>query len=106
MSVRGVMWLSPSACSGLMYAGVPMETPVAVSRSPGVASSARAIPKSATTASPSESRMFSGLISRWTSPWAWAYSSAPATCVAIRIASSSGSCRSRSSRARRVSPST
>ena len=38
--------------------------PVAVSRSPGAVPAASAMPKSVTTASPSWSRMFSGLMSR------------------------------------------
>jgi len=61
-------WL-PAACSGLMYAGVPIESPVSVSRALPAAAIALAIPKSATTAWPLSSRMFSGLMSRWTTPW-------------------------------------
>ncbi len=51
-----------------MYAGVPMIVPVWVSWLSPAASSARAMPKSATTALPPESRMFSGLMSRCTTP--------------------------------------
>ncbi len=58
----------PIACSGLMYAGVPMAKPVPVNRSPPAAVTARAIPKSATTARPPVSNTFSGLISRCTTP--------------------------------------
>ena len=39
---------------------------------PAGLSSARAIPKSATSACPPLSRMFSGLMSRWITPWPWA----------------------------------
>ena len=70
---------SPVACSGLMYSGVPMAMPARVSRADEAVdsvavpcSSARATPKSATTAWPPLSRMFSGLISRCTTPCAWA----------------------------------
>lgn len=38
---------SAAACSGLMYCGVPIDNPVAVSRSPAAAEMATAIPKSA-----------------------------------------------------------
>ena len=44
--------------------GEPVLSPAAVM--------ARATPKSATTASSPSSRMFSGLMSRWMTPWAWA----------------------------------
>src|ERR1051325_7011125 len=60
---------------------------------------ARAMPKSATTAVPPDSMMFSGLMSRCTIPWLWAYASAPATSVAIRSAPSWESCFSPPSRA-------
>ena len=57
-----------------MYAGVPIASPVSVSRSSPSAPSARAIPKSATRVFPSRvSSMFSGLMSRWITPWSWAY---------------------------------
>ena len=59
-------------CSGLMYAGVPSAIPVSVSRSLPAALIARAIPKSVTRARPSASRMFSGLMSRCTTPRLWA----------------------------------
>ena len=67
----------------------------------------RAIPKSATSVLPSSvSSRFSGLMSRWMTPWPCAYWSACAASRAIRSASSTGSCRSRRSRSRRLSPST
>jgi len=40
----------PPACSGLMYCGVPTTMPLRVSDSAPAACSARAMPKSATTA--------------------------------------------------------
>src|SRR6266849_460459 len=52
MSVRPSIWRSAEACSGLMYAGVPMTIPVSVMRSPLAAVMARAMPKSATRAWP------------------------------------------------------
>ena len=56
-----------SVCSGLMYSGLPMETPVWVS--PSSAPTASAMPKSVTSVEPSRvSRMFSGLMSRWMTP--------------------------------------
>ena len=55
-----------------MYVGVPIAIPVAVSRVPPAAEMARAMPKSVITAVSPESRMFSGLMSRWTTPWLWA----------------------------------
>jgi hypothetical protein len=55
-----------------------------------------AIPKSATRACPPCSRMFSGLMSRCTTPRPCAYESASATSVARRTASATGSWRSRS----------
>src|SRR5438876_358859 len=78
MSLRPSTAASPLACSGLMYAGVP----TAVSGSPPLSSAearsraarvmARPTPKSATTACPASSKMFSGLMSRCTIPWACA----------------------------------
>lgn len=47
------MIVSPAACSGLMYAGVPTIMPVCVSVSLAAKVTAFAIPKSITTASPS-----------------------------------------------------
>ena len=52
-SLRASSESSPKACSGLMYSGVPTHTPRSVSRCPDVPLTARAIPKSATIASPS-----------------------------------------------------
>ena len=66
---------SAAACSGAMYAGVPTTcrpgVSVAAARlrsSVREALSALAMPKSVTTAAPPESRMFSGLMSRCTTP--------------------------------------
>ncbi len=73
MSVRPSSACSPTLCSGLMYAGLPTAIPVSVTLSPAAAVIARAIPKSATTACPLSSRMFSGLMSRCTTSWLWAY---------------------------------
>ena len=90
-----------------MYAGVPITSPALVSASGSTDSwMARAIPKSATTACPPVSRMFSGLMSRWMTPCACAYPSAAATSRAMPSASSTGSCFSRARRARSDSPST
>ncbi len=57
-----------------MYAGVPIAIPAPVSEaSVGFERSrARAMPKSATTACPPDSMMFSGFTSRCTIPWPWA----------------------------------
>ena len=69
-SLRPSISAFPVACSGLMYAGVPMTVPVWVSGRPSPAAlNARAMPKSATTALPPDSMMFSGLMSRCTTPW-------------------------------------
>ncbi len=68
MSVR---WSTsiPRTCSGDMYSGVPIIVPAAVSR---VWSAALAIPKSVIRTFPDRSRrMFSGLMSRWTTPLRW-----------------------------------
>ena len=95
------------ACSGLMYAGVPICTPDEVIHSFVAACViARAIPKSATSTSLPRRRMFSGFTSRCTTSEECAYANATATSRAMRSASPIGSCRSRSSRARSVSPST
>ena len=48
------------------------DIPVSVIRAPLALLAASAIPKSATRAEPSWSRMFSGLMSRWTTPCRWA----------------------------------
>jgi hypothetical protein len=72
MSLRAVISRSPIACSGDMYCGVPMDMPVSVMRVPPALLAASAMPKSATSAAPSCSRMFSGLMSRWMTPWRWA----------------------------------
>ena len=52
---------------------------------------ALAIPKSVTTAAPPESRMFSGLMSRWTIPSACAAASARETSRTIETTSATGS---------------
>jgi hypothetical protein len=68
-SLRASMPRSPVACSGDMYCGVPSDRPVCVRRLPPASFTASAIPKSASIASPSWRRMFSGLMSRCTSCW-------------------------------------
>ncbi len=69
-SLRPSISYEPVDCSGLMYAGVPMMVPVCVRCCPPPAAlTARAIPKSVTTAVPPDSMMFSGLMSRCTTPW-------------------------------------
>src|SRR2546422_500251 len=60
MSLRRSTWPVPAACSGGMYAGVPIASPVSVSLSPPAALTARAIPKSVTIAWPPENIMLSG----------------------------------------------
>ena len=75
-----------------------MPTWVSFSFSLTAALTARAMPKSASSAWPPSSRMFSGLMSRWITPRPWAYCSASATSRVMRSASSRGSCFSRSSR--------
>src|SRR5947208_14209299 len=70
-----------------MYAGVPTESPVSVSRSRPAVLTARAMPKSATIGSPWWSMMFSGLISRWMTPRACAKSRAEAMARVMRSAS-------------------
>ena len=52
MSVRPSMTRSPVACSGLMYCGVPNESPVCVMRVPPALLTASAMPKSATSGWP------------------------------------------------------
>ena len=105
-SLRPSSARSPAACSGLMYAGVPSTTPVRVRLTPPAASSAPAMPKSATIASPPDRRMFSGLTSRWMTSWLWAKLNALATSRVIDMASSMGSWCSRVNRSRSDSPST
>ncbi len=63
-SLRASLPPSPCACSGLMYAAVPIGSPRAVSELPLASPIARAMPKSETIAWPLERRMFSGLMSR------------------------------------------
>ena len=71
-SLRASSCRSAVACSGLMYCGVPMLRPVSVRRGPPASRTASAMPKSASIASPSCSRMFSGFTSRWMTPCWWA----------------------------------
>ena len=83
------MSLSPRACSGDMYAGVPMTSPICVfaqsslamgetETAPGIGGAAgsdrrRASPQSITSTSPNSPVIrFSGLRSRWTTPRSWA----------------------------------
>ncbi len=68
MSLRPSTGEAAVACSGLMYAAVPIGKPTPVSVAPPARPIARATPKSATTACPFEMRMFSGLMSRWITP--------------------------------------
>ena len=67
---------------------------------------ALAMPKSVTTAAPPESRMFSGLMSRWITPSPWAKASARATSRSRLTASPRGSRAPVASRARNDSPRT
>ena len=85
-----------------MYVGVPSAKPAEVSVPDSV--SALAIPKSATTACRLERRMFSGLMSRCTTPCSCANSSASSTSSSTRTAACTGSTPSRAIRARSVSP--
>jgi hypothetical protein len=89
-----------------MYVGVPTAMPVRVSLSPPATLTARAMPKSATSARPLERRMFSGLMSRWMTLFECANASASAICFVRSIASSIDSCFSRSSLSRSDAPST
>jgi hypothetical protein len=110
----------PLACSGDMYAAVPMITPSAViagdvkvgdaarsgAESAGAAAIALASPKSSTFTTPSSrTLMLAGLRSRCTMPRACASSSASAICRAMASASSTGT-GPRASRRARSSPST
>ena len=108
-SLRASTRLSPLACSGLMYSTVPTAMPPPVSVQPGVlprSSISLATPKSLTMAWPRDKRMFSGLMSRWMTPFSCAYCSASPTSAAMRSASATGSGPSRISRSRNDSPST
>ncbi len=70
MSLRGSTG-APAACSGDMYANLPLTTP-----SSSCTWRARAMPKSTSFTIPShETRMFCGETSRWTMPSASPYSS-------------------------------
>src|SRR5688572_4558758 len=82
-----------------MYAGVPNAKPADVSVSATTASdSAFATPKSVTTACPSDSRTFSGLRSRCTTPRAWAYPMASTMSLTMPTASGMGSSPDRAMR--------
>ena len=99
MSARSSMAaVSPRACSGAMYAGVPRMAPTIVrslgdtglcdtrpsspSKGPWAASrSLRARPQSMSITSPKRPTItLAGFKSRWMTPWAWAY------CTARRMA--------------------
>ncbi len=92
----------PFACSGGMYAAVPMMTPACVARFGSVGelrmselttgpSSALARPKSSSLTVPSAlTFMFAGFTSRWTMPRSCAYSRASQICFAMGSASSAG----------------
>ena len=70
---------SPIACSGGRYWAVPMTIPAAVRLTCPVA---REMPKSVSFTMPSgRTRMFAGLMSRWTTPARAAAPSAIATCT-------------------------
>ena len=102
------MSLSPAACSGLMYVGVPIATPVPVRLPLPTSVSALAIPKSVTITRrrvPSN-RMLSGLMSRWMIPIVCAIPNASDVSFMIRRTSSMGSFPLRLSRAPSGSPST
>ena len=116
-SLAGPMRSSaPWACSGGMYAGVPMTAPTWVSRSPSAgpqsASAGRsavwarkARPKSVTTGSFRRSnRMFPGFRSRWTMPWRWASAIPRATAAATAAARAGGNGPSRLITSVRVGP--
>ncbi len=68
MSARASMSVSPIACSGAMYDGVPTAMPTVVSLSPPAAETALATPKSVTTAWRPDSSTLPGLMSRCTTP--------------------------------------
>jgi hypothetical protein len=99
-----------------MYAGVPSAIPVevSVSAAPSAcsrrwsrdAASALATPKSVTSAIPPVTSTFSGLMSRWTTPFSCAYANALAISRSNRVASVTGISPVLASRARSVSPST
>src|SRR3970040_1019661 len=100
MSARWSTCGSADVCSGAMYAGVPSATPIVVIVLRPVASlTARATPKSVTSACRPESITLSGLMSRWTTPCACASASASASSTRILTASPTGSSCSRASRA-------
>jgi len=69
-----------------MYPGVPTGKPVRVRFAPPAVLIALAMPKSDTIGWPCEKRMFSGLMSRCSTPMRCAYESASATGAAIASA--------------------
>ncbi len=96
MSVRASTCAAPSVCSGDMYSGVPMSTPMPVlpAFSPSVNFE---MPKSMSLTSRrpgsgSCKKMFSGLRSRWTMPLACAAASPISACRTI-ITTTPGSTR-------------
>jgi hypothetical protein len=81
--------VSPRACSGAMYWGVPTIDPDRVW--PSSSSSFLASPKSAILSAPSApTRTFWGFRSRWTTLWSWAYWMARARAWVMAAASSGG----------------
>jgi hypothetical protein len=89
-SERASTPLSPRACSGDMYSGVPTRCPVLVADSAVPSSSAS--PKSSTLSapmSPPTRNRFDGLMSRWTTPCACTAAIAPAIRRPSRAASAS-----------------
>ena len=101
---------SPAICSGLMYSGVPITSPVFVTFCASTPA-AFAMPKSTTFTQSDPSRnfasmMLSGLRSRWTIPMSCATESASATWRTISPARSGGSAPSRARMSVSFSPST
>ncbi len=95
---RSIRWVSPRACSGAMYAGVPSVAPVAVRSG---ALSSRTSPKSITYGLRSPSAVSTtitllGLRSRCTRPWLWAAATPSATWTISRTFSSTVSAASSS----------
>ena len=92
-SVRASMEVSPRACSGDMYQGVPNTMPVCVRWMWSSSSVTFAMPKSMTfgTTRPSSvslRKTFSGLMSRCTMPASWAATRASITGCAMAMADS------------------
>ena len=101
-SERASRW-EAVACSGDMYAGVPMTLPVCVRR---VIWLVFEMPKSATFTAPARVTItFCGLTSRWTMPRSWAQASPFSVSAATKRASSGGSLPRLSRTVRSVPPS-